>query len=94
MPKKANINSAYYRYDEATDHAFIGDYGGQITMLKLSGTNNLQCVTTFKGHSGSIRSLLWEPNSAFLFSGSFDQNVCCWDIGGKKGTVFELQGHK
>jgi len=82
------------QYDSETDSAFVGDYAGQITMLKLSGTNSLVCVTTFKGHSGSIRSLMWEPQSSLLFSGSFDQIVCVWDIGGKQGTVYELQGHK
>ncbi|CAL8107195.1 unnamed protein product [Orchesella dallaii] len=82
------------QYDTLTDHAFVGDYSGQITMLKLSGADGLTCVTTFKGHSGSVRSLLWQPDCSFLFSGSFDQNICVWDIGGKKGTVYELQGHK
>jgi len=81
------------RYDSVSGHAFVGDYSGQISMLKLVN-NSVQCVTTFKGHSGSVRSLLWEPSSSLLFSGSFDQNVCVWDIGGKKGTVYELQGHK
>jgi WD40 repeat protein len=81
------------QFDQLTEHAFIGDYSGQITMLKI-GPDNLTCVTTFKGHSGSIRCLLWEPSTSLLFSGSFDSNVCVWDIGGKKGTVFELQGHK
>jgi len=81
------------QYDVTSQHAFVGDYSGQITMLKLDN-NSLTLVTTFKGHSGSIRCLLWEPSSSLLFSGSFDQNVCVWDIGGKKGTVFELQGHK
>jgi WD40 repeat protein len=63
-------------------------------MLKCSGANSLTLVTTFKGHSGSIRSLLWDSTTSFLFSGAFDQNICVWDIGGKKGTVYELQGHK
>ena len=62
-------------------------------MLKLD-KNSLTVVTTFKGHSGSVRCLHWEPASNLLFSGAFDQNVCVWDIGGGKGQVFELQGHK
>ena len=29
-----------------------------------------------------------------LFSGSYDHNVIVWDIGGRRGTTYELQGHK
>ena len=29
-----------------------------------------------------------------LFSGSYDSSVFIWDIGGRKGTVFELNGHR
>lgn len=47
-----------YRYDSQARYAFIGDSGGQITMLRLD-TNGAAFVTTFKGHTGSIRSLSW-----------------------------------
>ena len=46
-----------------------------------------------QGHNGSIRSLAWNVERQLLFSGSFDQSVIVWDIGGGKGTAFELQGH-
>ena len=29
-----------------------------------------------------------------LLSGSYDSSVFIWDIGGRKGTVFELNGHR
>ncbi|KAK8382782.1 hypothetical protein O3P69_011372 [Scylla paramamosain] len=50
-------------------------------------------ITVLKGHNGSIRSLAWDAERQLLFSGSFDQSVIVWDIGGGKGTAFELQGH-
>lgn len=43
--------------------------------------------------AGSIRCLLWDPEGQLLFSGSFDQLVIVWDIGGQQGTAYELQGH-
>lgn len=42
---------------------------------------------------GSIQCLTWDPDSKLLFSGSFDQSIIIWDIGGKQGTALELQGH-
>lgn len=80
-------------FDAASRHAFVGDYSGHITMLKLSETN-YQPVTTLKGHSGSIQSLLWDPSRNLLFSAAFDQTIIVWDIGGGKGTAYELCGHK
>ncbi|MPC73414.1 WD repeat and FYVE domain-containing protein 2 [Portunus trituberculatus] len=80
------------QYDAKSTHVFVGDYGGQITMLKLEETGP-QVITVLKGHNGSIRSLAWDAERQLLFSGSFDQSVIVWDIGGGKGTAFELQGH-
>lgn len=42
------------RYDSQAKYAFIGDYGGQITMLRLE-QGGAAFVTTFKGHTGSER---------------------------------------
>lgn len=39
------------RYDLDTQHAFIGDYSGQITLLKLE-QNACSVITTLKGHEG------------------------------------------
>lgn len=61
-------------------------------MLKLEN-NGATFVTTFKGHSGSVRALSWVAGPQLLFSGSFDQSVIVWDVGGRRGTVYELQGH-
>lgn len=44
--------------------------------------------------TGSVRSLAWDIHRSWLFSGSFDQSAIVWDIGGRKGTAFELQGHR
>ena len=44
--------------------------------------------------AGSVRCLAWDMDRQLLFSGSFDQSIIVWDIGGKKGTAFELQGHR
>uniref|UniRef100_U5ENG3 FYVE-type domain-containing protein n=1 Tax=Corethrella appendiculata TaxID=1370023 RepID=U5ENG3_9DIPT len=80
------------QYDALSKHVFIGDYSGQITMLKLA-QNGCSMVTTMKGHAGSIRALYWAAGPQLLFSGSYDQTVIVWDIGGKRGTTYELQGH-
>jgi len=61
-------------------------------VLKIQN-NNCDIITTLKGHSGSVRCLAWDEERSHLFSGSFDQSVIVWDIGGQKGTAFELQGH-
>lgn len=80
------------QYDSQAKYAFVADYSGQITMLGISA-NGAQFVTTFKGHTGSVRALSWVAGPQLLFSGSFDQSVIVWDVGGRRGTVYELQGH-
>lgn len=61
-------------------------------MLKLE-ENSYKPITTLKGHSDAIRCLAWDPEKQMLFSGSYDKVIICWDIGGKRGTAYELQGH-
>lgn len=80
------------QYDALSRHAFIGDQAGQITMLKVEN-NGATLVTVLKGHTGSVRDLFWAAGPQLLFSGSFDQSVIVWDIGGRRGTAYELQGH-
>lgn len=41
-----------------------------------------------------MRCLAWDVDRNLLFSGSFDQSIIVWDIGGQQGTAFELQGHR
>ncbi|CAL1543265.1 unnamed protein product [Lymnaea stagnalis] len=117
---QANAMCLCLEFDEQSKYAFVGDYSGQISVLKLKD-NSFDHVVTLKGHAvnflsfrrdlakfpspglsalrslvglGSIRCLSWDADNQLLFSGSFDQSVIVWDIGGRKGTAFELQGHK
>jgi WD40 repeat protein len=62
-------------------------------MLKLENSG-ATLITTLKGHTGSIHTMAWDSEKQLLFSGSFDQSVIVWDIGGQQGTAYELQGHK
>ncbi|XP_061194791.1 uncharacterized protein LOC133202951 [Saccostrea echinata] len=79
-------------FDEQSKYVFVGDYSGQISVLRISNTE-FSLIVTLKGHSGSVRSLAWDAERSLLFSGSFDESVIVWDIGSKQGTAFELQGH-
>ncbi|KAL9963501.1 hypothetical protein ACROYT_G027012 [Oculina patagonica] len=92
------------QFDADSKHVFVGDYGGHISVIKLE-TNSPSLVTTLNGHSGklptwhswfgagSVRALAWDPEKRLLFSGSFDESIIVWDIGGQQGTAFELHGH-
>ncbi|CAN8020167.1 unnamed protein product [Ixodes persulcatus] len=80
------------QFDAQSKHAFIADYSGHITMVKVEETG-YKPVTTLKGHSGDIQCLSWDAERKLLFSGGFDQTIIVWDIGGKQGTAYELQGH-
>uniref|UniRef100_A0A4W5NLP2 WD repeat and FYVE domain containing 2 n=1 Tax=Hucho hucho TaxID=62062 RepID=A0A4W5NLP2_9TELE len=80
------------QFDVETRHAFVGDYSGQVTILKLE-LDSCSLVTTFKGHTGNVTALCWDPVQRVLFSGSSDHSIIMWDIGGRKGTAIELQGH-
>uniref|UniRef100_A0AAX7UFH0 FYVE-type domain-containing protein n=1 Tax=Astatotilapia calliptera TaxID=8154 RepID=A0AAX7UFH0_ASTCA len=80
------------QFDVETRHAFVGDQSGQVTILKLE-QDLCSLVTTFKGHTGNVTALCWDPVTRVLFSGSSDHSIIMWDIGGRKGTAIELQGH-
>ncbi|XP_037066129.1 WD repeat and FYVE domain-containing protein 1 isoform X1 [Peromyscus leucopus] len=80
------------QYDLDTQHAFIGDYSGQITLLKLE-QSTCSVITTLKGHEGSVACLWWDPLQRLLFSGASDNSIIMWDIGGRKGRTLLLQGH-
>ncbi|XP_061426192.1 WD repeat and FYVE domain-containing protein 2 [Lethenteron reissneri] len=81
------------QYDVESHYAFVGDFAGQVTVLKLDA-GSCSIITTLKGHTGSIGSLCWDPVQKLLFSGSSDNAIIMWDIGGRKGTAIELQGHR
>ena len=84
----------------------MGDFTGAIYVLKLdlnSGTSSVPSpvtakgvvnVTVIRGHTNSVQSLAWDAEKKYLYSGSSDQSVIIWDIGGQKGTAFELHGHR
>lgn len=62
-------------------------------MLKVEASN-ISLVTCLSAHTGSIRTLAWDTEKQLLFSGSFDQNIRVWDIGGREGVAYELHGHR
>ncbi|XP_016401258.1 WD repeat and FYVE domain-containing protein 1-like [Sinocyclocheilus rhinocerous] len=80
------------QYDSDTQHAFVGDHSGQITLLKLD-EQTCSVITTLKGHEGSVGALYWDPVQRWLFSGASDNSVIMWDIGGRQGRTLLLQGH-
>jgi len=40
-----------------------------------------------------ISHLLWNNDSSWLFSGSYDKSIVVWDIGAANGLAVELNGH-
>lgn len=81
------------QFDHQSRHVFIGDTNGHIEMLKLEN-NVYKPITTLRGHSASIRCLTWDSLNQLLFSGASDKMIICWDIGTRKGTAYELEGHR
>jgi len=61
-------------------------------MMKLDA-GSCTLITTLSGHSSCVQSLCWDSVSQTLFSGSHDNIVMVWDVGGGKGTAYELTGH-
>jgi hypothetical protein len=61
---KFRMPPLFFRY------AFIGDYSGQITVLRLedSGVN---LINVLKGHNGSIQTITWDGKKGWLFTGKF-----------------------
>ncbi|KAG7261939.1 hypothetical protein CRUP_006998 [Coryphaenoides rupestris] len=62
------------QFDVETRHAFVGDQSGQVTILKLE-QDSCSMVTTFKGHTGNVTALCWDPGQRVLFSGSSDNSI-------------------
>ncbi|CAF1231352.1 unnamed protein product [Adineta steineri] len=79
--------------DELSQQCFVGDVSGNIQFLKINADNKCQLITTLSGHTGSVQTLLWDPETEWLFSGSFDTSVVVWDIGANQGVALELNGH-
>jgi hypothetical protein len=49
-------------------YAFIGDYSGQITVLRLE-ESGVTLINVLKGHNGSIQSITWDGRKGWLFTG-------------------------
>ena len=60
----------------------------------LKYTFHLRILTDILLIIGSVQCLAWEPEKKWLYSGSFDQSVIIWDIGGQQGSALELHGHR
>lgn len=71
---------------------FIGDHGGNVDVLRLTG-DSAQMVSKLSAHTGPISALAWNQVKEILYSGSHDNLVIMWDIGGKRGEAYELNGH-
>ncbi|CAB3404438.1 unnamed protein product [Caenorhabditis bovis] len=71
---------------------FIGDHGGSVTVLRMSG-NNANVVSKLSAHTAPISSLAWDRVKEVLYSGCHDHLVIVWDIGGGRGQAYELNGH-
>jgi len=80
-------------YDTPSRHCFVGDESGNITFLKLTDSG-CEFKANLNGHESTISSLSWDAEKKFLFSASHDKTIICWDIGGQKGTTYDLQGHR
>ena len=49
-------------------------------LIKIWSLETMQCVTTFRGHLGSVPALCADNDEGLLFSGSRDQTVRTWDM--------------
>ncbi|XP_008989859.1 WD repeat and FYVE domain-containing protein 2 isoform X5 [Callithrix jacchus] len=78
-------------FNPETRRLSIGLDNGTISEFILSEDYNK--MTPVKNYQGGVTALCWDPVQRMLFSGSSDHSVIMWDIGGRKGTAIELQGH-
>lgn len=65
--------------DEGAGLLFVGNWAEQVLVFDINSKPPNQ-VHTLAGHSGSVRSLLWDKASRRLFSGSFDMKICIWHV--------------
>ncbi|VDM30751.1 unnamed protein product [Hydatigera taeniaeformis] len=85
------------QFDVATNCLFIGDANGRITLLSFAKSRDLssyEFIRQLHGHTKCVTSMCWDGVTSRLISSSADNSVILWDIGGGKGTAFELQGHR
>ena len=70
----------------------VGLRDGRILILDLDG----EVLLELEGHSDWVNSVAWSPDGARLASGSSDDKVLVWDVGGGDGAgevLLELEGH-
>lgn len=80
------------QFDIKSFHVFCGLSNGEIPIIKID-KDRCESINSLKGHSNSTNCLCWDAEKKILYSGSSDKSIIVWDIGGNKGTSFELQGH-
>ena len=83
-----------FRFDVATNCLFIGDANGRITLLSFAKSRDFssyELIRQLHGHSKCVTSMCWDSVTSRLISSSADNAVILWDIGGGKGTAYELQ---
>ena len=56
-------------------------------------TTDWECVMTLKGHDALVWAVATSPDCHFIFSGSTDNTVRVWRVGGDWPCVGVLQGH-
>ncbi|KAK2141247.1 hypothetical protein LSH36_1134g00024 [Paralvinella palmiformis] len=78
-------------FNAETRKLFVGLENGTICEYQVADDYNK--MNHVRDYLGSVRSLAWDDERSLLFSASFDQSIIVWDIGGRQGTAFELQGH-
>lgn len=84
----------FFRYDGAAKYAFVGDYAGNVTILRLRDNICELVSNDLKAHTASVSALEWDVERQLLFSSSHDQLIIVWDIGGRQGNAYELLAHK
>jgi len=91
-----NVGSACtsLQYDSAAKYAFVGDYAGNVCVLRLRENICELISNDLKAHTGCVSALEWDAERQLLFSASFDQLIIVWDIGGRQGNAYELLAHK
>ncbi|VUZ40328.1 unnamed protein product [Hymenolepis diminuta] len=85
------------QFDAATKCLFVGDANGRVTLLSFAKSRDFssyELIRQLHGHTKSVTSMCWDAVTSRLISSSADNSVILWDIGGGKGTAYELQGHK
>jgi WD40 repeat protein len=78
------------QFDAPARMAFAGDFSGHIYVLKITGASG-ELVSKLSAHTGSVRSLAWDMDRQWLFSGAYDGLIIVWDIGGRQGSAYELK---